>query len=400
METAAISALGVIGFAVAVTNQLARRLHLPPILIYLIIGVVAGPSVTGLFAPADLHEIFPLALEVLVGLLVFEGAFVIDVQFLRRVGAVVRNLLTVGLVVTFLTGTLLAGLLDVLPWRTAFMFGALVSVTGPTVIGPLVRSVRLNDHVRAVLLGEGVLIDPLGAILAVVVLQFALSGLHAEPFLWVPSRLIGGAAIGLVGVLTVRGVLYLNREPTPTEMTLLLLGVSTGILALSERLLPDSGLTAMATMGVVLAAAHLPHLDVVRSFEDELSRILLAAVYVLAAATLDLSLLRGLWPERRAGRDRADGDRAPALRRALLTRVGPAAERATLRRRDRASRRRGGRARRLRGRGAGRGPAGSGADGARVPHGRPHRCRTVELCRATRAAVGGAIDARTDCRRR
>ena len=296
METAAISALGVIGFAVAVTNQLARRLHVPPILIYLIVGVLAGPSVFSLFAPADLHGIFPLALEVLVGLLVFEGAFVIDVQFLRRVGAVVRNLLTVGLMVTFLTGTLLAGLLDVLPWRTAFMFGALVSVTGPTVIGPLVRSVRLNDHVRAVLLGEGVLIDPLGAILAVVVLQFVLSGVHTEPFLWVPSRLIGGAAFGLLGVLTVRSVLHLNRDPSPTEMTLLLLGVSMGILALSERLLPDAGLTAMATMGVVLAAADLPHRDVVRSFEDELSRILLAAVYVLAAATLDLGLLRALWP--------------------------------------------------------------------------------------------------------
>ncbi len=296
METAAISALGVIGFAVAVTNQLARRLLIPPILLYLIIGVLAGPSVLGVFSPDALHEIFPLALEVLVALLVFEGAFAIDVQFLRRVGAVVRNLLTVGLLVTFLMGTLLAGLLEVLPWRTAFLFGALVSVTGPTVIGPLVRSVRLNDHVRAVLLGEGVLIDPLGAILAVVVLQFVLSGLHAEPFLWVPSRLIGGVAIGLLGVLIVRGVIRINRDPSPTEMTLLLLGVSAGILALSERLLPDSGLTAMATMGVVLASADLPHRDVVRSFEDELSRILLAAVYILAAATLDLGLLRALWP--------------------------------------------------------------------------------------------------------
>ena len=296
METAAISALGVIGFAVAVTNQLARRLLIPPILLYLILGVLAGPSVFGLFNTDDLHEIFPLSLEVLVGLLVFEGAFAIDVQFLRRVGTVVRNLLTVGLFTTFLVGTLLAGLLGVLPWGTAFMFGALVSVTGPTVIGPLVRSVRLNDHVRAVLLGEGVLIDPLGAILAVVVLQFALSGLHAEPFLWVPSRLIGGAAIGLLGVLIVRGVVRLNRDPSPTEMTLLLLGVSAGTLALSERLLPDSGLTAMATMGVVLASADLPHREVVRSFEDELSRILLAAVYILAAATLDLGLLRALWP--------------------------------------------------------------------------------------------------------
>ena len=135
------------------------------------------------FDTRDLGEVLATSLEVLVGLLVFEGAFAIDVRYLRRVGDVVRNLLTVGLVITFLSGTLLAGLLDVLPWRTAFMFGALVSVTGPTVIGPLVCSVRLNDHVRAVLMGEGVLIDPLGAILAVVVLQFVLSGLHADPFL-------------------------------------------------------------------------------------------------------------------------------------------------------------------------------------------------------------------------
>ncbi len=95
----------------------------------------------------------------------------------------VRNLLTVGLVITFATATLLAGVFEVLPWRTAFMLGALVTVTGPTVIAPLVRATRLNDHVRAVLLGEGVLIDPLRAILAVVVLQFALSGFHADPIL-------------------------------------------------------------------------------------------------------------------------------------------------------------------------------------------------------------------------
>lgn len=296
MEAAALSAFGVVALAVAVTNQAARRLYAPPVLVYLVIGVLAGPSLLGVFDPADLHEIHRLALEVLVGLLVFEGAFAIDVRYLRRVGGVVRNLLTAGLLATFAAGALLAALLDVLPWRAAFLYGALVSVTGPTVIGPLVRSVRLNDRVRAVLLGEGVLIDPLGAILAVVALQFALSGFHAEPFLWVPSRLAGGAAFGLLGVFAVRGVLRLNREPSPTEMTLLLLGVSAGVLAFAERALPDSGLTAMATMGVLLAAVELPHREQVRQFEDELSRILLAAVYVLAAATLDLGLLRALWP--------------------------------------------------------------------------------------------------------
>lgn len=296
METAAFAALGAIGLAVAVGRPAARRLRLPPVLLYLLAGVLAGPSALGLFRPADLHEVFPIALETLVGLLVFEGAFSIDVRYLRRVGSVVRNLLTVGLAVTFAGATLLAGLSGVLPWPTAFLFGALVSVTGPTVIAPLVRATRLNDRVRAVLLGEGVLIDPLGAVLAVVVLQFALSGLHADPLLWAPSRLIGGFGIGLAGAGAVRAVLLLHRDPPPRDMTLLLLGTSVAALAVAELLLPDSGLTAMATMGVALAAMRLPHAEEVRAFEDELSRILLAAVYVLSAATLELGLLRGLWP--------------------------------------------------------------------------------------------------------
>ena len=147
MGTAAIAALGVSGLSVALVNQVARRVMLPPVLLYLLAGVIAGPSVLGVFDPADLHEIFAISLEVLVALLVFEGAFSIDVQYLRRVGHVVRNLLTVGLVITFAPATLLAGVFDVLPWRTAFMFGTLVTVTGPTVIAPLVRATRLNDNV-------------------------------------------------------------------------------------------------------------------------------------------------------------------------------------------------------------------------------------------------------------
>ena len=124
METAAIAALGVIGLSVALVNQVARRVMLPPVLLYLLAGVIAVPSVLGVFDPADLHDIFAISLEVLVALLVFEGAFSIDVQYLRRVGHVVRNLLTVGLVITFAPATLRAGVFDVLPWRTAFMFSS------------------------------------------------------------------------------------------------------------------------------------------------------------------------------------------------------------------------------------------------------------------------------------
>ena len=295
-EAAVISAVALVGLAVALVNLIASRLRLPPPLIYLAVGVIGGRSVTSFFHPDELGHIFPIFLEVLVGLLVFEGAFAINVRYLRRVGGVVRNLLTVGLVVTFVSATLLTGVLGVLPWRTAMMFGALVTVTGPTVIGPLVRETRLNDRVRSVLLGEGVLIDPLGAILAIIVLHFAITGFHIDDIWWAPSRLIGGFCFGLAGFVLVRAVLRLHRVPSSREMTLLLIGASIAVFGFSERLLEGSALTAMATMGVALSASNLPHADQVREFEDEFSRILLAFIYVLAASTLELQLLFDLWP--------------------------------------------------------------------------------------------------------
>ena len=296
MEAASLSALGVIGFAVAVTNMVSRRIKLPPVLVFLVIGAIAGPSVLHLVDPEEIGEVFPVTIEVLVAIIVFEGAFSIDVPYLRRVGSVVRNLLTVGLLITFALGALLAGLLDVLPWRTALLFGALVTVTGPTVISPLVRQVRLNDHVRAVLLGEGVLIDPVGAVFAIVMLDVALSGLEADPFLFVPTRLAGGAIVGIAGAIAVQAVLRINRTPGAAESTLLLLGMSVATFAVSENLIHDSGLAAMAVMGVALAARPIPHAEEVRDFEDDLSQFLVGAIYIMAVATVDLEVIRALWP--------------------------------------------------------------------------------------------------------
>lgn len=296
MESAAIGALGVIGFAIAIANQVARRFRIPSVLIYLIIGALAGESVLRIVRPQDLEPIFEPSLEILVGLIVFEGAFAIDVDYLRRVGRVVRNLLTIGLALTFVMAALLAGLLDVLPWRTAFLFGALVTVTGPTVIGPLVKRVHLNDHVRAILIGEGVLIDPLGAILVVVVLEMVIGGLEADPLFFVPTRLAAGIAFGMIGAAAVRGGLLLNRSIGATEVQLMLLGASIAVYAAASQLVPQSQLTAMATLGLVLAWMHIPHADEVRSFEDDLSLLLIGAIYVLAAATVDLALLKELWP--------------------------------------------------------------------------------------------------------
>ena len=297
MESAALAALGVIGFGIALANQLAKRLRVPPILVYLVLGALAGESVFGIVRPHDLEPLFETALEVLVGLIVFEGAFAIDTDYLRRVGRFVRNLLTLGLLLTWGLATLAAGGLGVLPWETAALFGALVTVTGPTVIGPLVKRVHLNDHVRAVLIGEGVLIDPLGAILAVVVLETVVGGLvEADPLVFIPTRLAAGLVFGLAGAALVRGVVQLNKNISPIEIQLLLFGTSIALYAFSSLVLPQSQLTAMATMGLVLAWINIPHAQAVRSFEDDISLLLIGAIYVLAAATVELTVMRDLWP--------------------------------------------------------------------------------------------------------
>ena len=297
MDHAALSALGVIGLTVAVTGMVSKRVRLPPVLLFLVVGALAGPSVLGLVDTTALDHILPVALEVLVAVIVFEGAFSIDVLYLKRVGRVVRNLLTVGVVVTFALASVLAVAADVLPWRTALLFGALVTVTGPTVISPLVRGIHLNERVRAVLLGEGVLVDPIGALLSIVMLDFALSGgTGADQFGFLVSRLVGGVAVGMVGAVAVLAVLRVNRTPQPVEATVLLLGTSVAAFAFAENWLSSSGLAAMAAMGVTLAWRKIPHAEEVRSFEDDLSKMLIGAVYILAVATVDLDVVRSLWP--------------------------------------------------------------------------------------------------------
>lgn len=285
-----------IGSAVAVTNTAARRLSVPPVLIFLIIGALLGPSVAHVVEPEEIGELFPVVIEVLVAIIVFEGAFSIDVSFLRRVGSVVRNLLTLGVLITFAAGSLLAYGLDVLPLRTALLFGALVTVTGPTVISPLVKRIKLNQRVESVLVGEGVLVDPIGATLAIVALEVALSGFDSTPVLFVPTRLLGGALIGFVAAFAARGILRLVDEMSTAESTLLLLGLGTSAFSLAEILLHDSGLAAVAVMGVVLSGARVPHADEVRTFADDLSKFLIGGVYILAVATVDLELITELWP--------------------------------------------------------------------------------------------------------
>ena len=154
---------------------LAWRARLPAILLLLLCGMIIGP-VTGLLNPDDLFAdlLFPM-ISLSVAVILFEGSLTLKLDEIRGLASVVRNLITVGVLITWLITAVATHYLMGFPYELAFLFGAVVVVTGPTVIVPILRTVRPNAKIANILRWEGIVIDPLGALLAVLVFDFIIS---------------------------------------------------------------------------------------------------------------------------------------------------------------------------------------------------------------------------------
>lgn len=189
--------------AAMLAQVLARHLRVPGIVLLLATGAVLGPDVAGVLDPEALGP----ALQVLVGLAVavilFEGGLNLDLRRLRREATSIRRLVTLGALITALGGTLAARLILGWGWTPSVLFGTLVIVTGPTVVTPLLRRIKLKRKLATVLEAEGVLVDAIGAVVAVVALEVVIDPVLAESLaegLWsLVSRLGFGLAAGLAG---------------------------------------------------------------------------------------------------------------------------------------------------------------------------------------------------------
>jgi len=169
----AIAGIGLIG----ITSQwLSWWLKLPAILFLLLGGIVAGP-VTGWLRPEELFGdlLFPF-ISLAVAVILFEGSLTLKFEQIKGLQQVVRNLVSVGMLVTWAVTTIATYLLLDIGWELALLFGAVTVVTGPTVVVPMLRSVRPNARLTNILRWEGIVIDPIGALLAVLVFNFIISG--------------------------------------------------------------------------------------------------------------------------------------------------------------------------------------------------------------------------------
>jgi len=270
---------------------LAAWAKVPSIVFLLLFGIVLGRDGLGLIQPGELGVGLDVLVSLSVALILFEGGLNLELRELGRVSGSLRNLITIGVGVTLLGGAAAAHWLSEFPWSLAFLYAAIVVVTGPTVTGPLLQQVKVDREVSALIEGEGVLIDPLGAILAVVVLDIILneSQTPSAVLSGLGLRLGTGLVIGLAGGgllgLFLRRVTFLSEE----LKNLLVLAGAWGIFGLAQSLRSESGLMASVTSGIVLGAASIPGERLLRRFKGQLTVLAISVLFILLSADLSIA---------------------------------------------------------------------------------------------------------------
>ncbi|MEQ9302603.1 MAG: sodium:proton antiporter [Marinoscillum sp.] len=294
LELASIFVLGI--FA----QWLAWKIKQPAILPLILIGLVIGPIST-FFTPdgtklIDGDAIFTGDLlfsfvSIAVGVILFEGGLTLNLKEIRSLAGTVRNLLIIGALVTFIGGGIAAHYIMDLSWEISFLFGALIIVSGPTVVIPILRNVRPNSNVNTVLKWEGILIDPLGALVAVLVYEFILSSKHGagypmEVFQEFFITISAGIVSGGLGALFLYSLIK-NRALPEYLRNVFTLALVIFTFAFSELIHAEAGLMAATVMGIILANVKLEELKKILSFKEDISVILISILFILLSSRID-----------------------------------------------------------------------------------------------------------------
>lgn len=270
----------------------AWRTKLPAILVLLIFGIVAGP-VTGWINPDELlGDILSPFVSFSVAIILFEGGLSLRMAEFRKIGGVVIKLITVGIAITWFLAALAAYYLLGLSIEIAVLFGAILIVTGPTVIIPLLRQVRPTETAGSVLKWEGIVNDPIGAMMAVLVFEIILAGgftnMDGSSALVIVTTIVDGSFFGALGA----GILYIMLKkhwiPDFLQNPVTLMLVIAAFTA-SNLLQHESGLLAVTIMGILLANQKSVRVKHIIEFKENLQVLLISALFILLASRLQVS---------------------------------------------------------------------------------------------------------------
>ncbi|PKA82958.1 sodium/proton antiporter (CPA1 family) [Ulvibacter sp. MAR_2010_11] len=299
LELAGIIILGILA------QWVAWKFKIPAILPLILIGLLVGPISTlitedgsqwirpiwnnesGLFPGENLFYFVSLA----IGIILFEGSLTLKRGEISKVGPVIGKLISLGATITFIGAGLAAHFVFGLNWRISFLFAALIIVTGPTVITPILRNIPLKKDVSAVLKWEGILIDPIGALVAVLIFEFITIGGNVgyskQALLEFGKILLIGFSFGITGGFALYQAV--KRKIIPHYLlNVVSLSIVLMVFVLSDLFAHESGLLAVVVMGMYLGNSDLPSLKELLYFKESLSVLLISILFILLAANISL----------------------------------------------------------------------------------------------------------------
>jgi NhaP-type Na+/H+ or K+/H+ antiporter len=290
-ETIVLSLAG-IGMTALACQWFAWWVKLPAILFLLLSGIVLGP-VTGLLNPDTLfgNLLFPIV-SLSVAVVLFEGSLTLKFSEIKGLESVVQRMLSIGVLTTWGITTIAAYSLLGISFQLALLFGALTVVTGPTVIVPMLRTVRPTAHLSNILRWEGIVIDPIGALLAVLVFEFIISGSGGAAFghtvVTFGGQVLTGLAFGAAAGFAWGVVLRRHWLPEFLHNVATLMMVF-GVFALSNHLQAESGLLTVTVMGIWLANMKGVDVKNILDFKETLSLVLISGLFIILAARIDFA---------------------------------------------------------------------------------------------------------------
>jgi NhaP-type Na+/H+ or K+/H+ antiporter len=299
LELAGIIILGILA------QWMAWRLKIPAILPLIIIGLIAGPLSTlytvdaskiiepmwngekGLFPGDSLYYFVSLAISIIL----FEGGLTLKRDEILNTGPVIGKLISVAVIITFVGGGVAAHYIFGLTWKISLLFSALIIVTGPTVITPILRNIPLKKDVSSILKWEGILIDPIGALFAVLVFEFISAGAGRE---FTKVALIEFGKIVLFGFTFGFSFAHalafsIKRKLIPHYLlNVFTLAAVLGVFVLSDSFAHESGLLSVVVMGMVLGNINLPNIKELLYFKESLSVLLISILFILLSANINM----------------------------------------------------------------------------------------------------------------
>ena len=286
--------IGITGivFLGILAQWLGWRFRIPGILLLSLAGLVAGP-VTGFLDPEMIfgRSLFPL-IALSVAIILFEGGLSLRLKDLKEIKHSVINLVTIGILVTWFTSALGARLILDLDFRLSVLFGAVLVVTGPTVIIPLLNHLRLVSRIGAVARWEGIVNDPIGALISVLVFEILVGGgIGLIPQIAIPGILITlFLGTGLAFAASYLIILSIRKYWIPDHLQnpmILMLVIS--VFTISNYFQSESGLLAVTAMGIILANQRSISIRHIAEFKENLRVLLISGLFIILIARLRLS---------------------------------------------------------------------------------------------------------------